>query len=100
LKAVKNLIELRSFLNSSSPDIVILDSELDWVDPIEAIHYLNDHFSAPTVLLCQGRPQTRQNTHLLKRAYSAGLQDALFSPLDLHELGELLSVLLRLGKKS
>ncbi len=96
IEDIRSSMGLRHALLTKQPDLILMESDLGWVDPIDAIEHISGLTSAPIVLI-----RTSDSTAdgpLLKRAFAAGLHDTLLAPLCPDELGEALGVLLKLRR--
>jgi len=82
--------ELKTRLLSHAPDLILLDSVLEWASPISIIQWLSRLIEAPIVMLSpdSGSPA-------IKEAFAAGVHDTLYTPLKEDELSETLEVLLK-----
>ncbi len=81
------------------PDVILVESSIQWTDALTTIRQLVDIMAAPVVLLVDGESQIQDPT-LIKKAYAAGVCDTLFLPLDGDELRQTLSVLLHFQAKA
>lgn len=99
LDEIRNPMLLRAKLLLKKPDLVLIESKLSWAEPIDMIRELDQSLGAPIVMICDEGHSTR-NSLFLKRAFAAGLQDALFSPLREDELCETINVLLKLRRRA
>lgn len=95
IEDIRSALGLRHALVTRQADLVLIESDLDWMDPIDAVSELNALGSAPIVLIRRGGADDEQ---LLKRAFAAGLYDALSAPLCPEELRETLTVLLKMRR--
>lgn len=93
--ALHNDRSLDAALLTSAPDVILVESELSWSDPISLIENLAQLYSAPIVLLYTPE-STRYNPDLLKDAYRKGVSDTLLAPLETHDLYQTLKVLLQM----
>jgi len=82
--------ELKTRLLSQAPDLILLDSVLDWAGPISIIQWLSRLIEAPIVML-----SPESNAPTIKEAFAAGVHDTLYTPLKEDELSETLEVLLK-----
>jgi AmiR/NasT family two-component response regulator len=96
IEDIRSQLGLRHALLTSRPDLVLVESNLDWIDPIEAIQEISGSLNAPVVLI--RHPEAGSDGNLLKRAFAAGLHDSLVAPLCPDELGEALGVLLKMRR--
>lgn len=93
---VASLETLRVAFVRRNHDLVFVDSDLSWADPVELIERMTRLSSPPILLLCS---QTgARNNAMLKRAFAAGLHDTLFAPLSHEDLLESVEVLLKLRR--
>jgi len=96
---VQSLDALSTYLLLDTPDLVLLESSVEWADPISIIEKLRQTVTAPMVLLCNSQNLVDDPT-LLKKAYAAGVCDALFSPINHDELLETVDVLLKFQRQA
>lgn len=94
--SVNCIDSLRSAFIRRTHDVIFMDSELSWSDPVELIVRLT-HLSAPPIILLCPRGTRRKNA-VLKQAFSAGLHDALFLPLAHDELIESVEFIVKLRR--
>ena len=87
---------LATQLCEKHPDIILLESALDWADPIPLIQELDARYQVPIVMLCNSKP--RPSKRVIKNAYAAGLSDLLYAG-QADELVETLSVLLKYQRR-
>lgn len=92
---IRSPMGLRQALLTQQPDLILIESDLDWIDPVEAIEQIGLMMSTPIVLI---RSRDKDEGLLLKRAFAAGIQDTLSAPLCPDELSEALGVLLKLRR--
>jgi AmiR/NasT family two-component response regulator len=78
-------------------DLVLVESGIKWICPIEVVERLQHKLSVPIVMICD-RKSLQENRSLVKQAYAAGVSDTLFAPLEIDELSETLHVLLKFQK--
>ncbi|MBI4404041.1 MAG: hypothetical protein HY537_07765 [Deltaproteobacteria bacterium] len=86
--------ELRNFLLIERPDLIIVESNISWGEPIEIIREFHEKLAVPIVLVCDNTRSAKDKT-LIKKAYSAGVHDVLFAPLRRDEIVEAIDVLLK-----
>jgi len=75
------------------PDVIMIESSLQWSDALTTVRQMTDLMAAPVVLLVDRHCQN-QAPQLIKKAYAAGVSDTLFLPLDKDEVQRTLNVLL------
>ena len=92
---IRSSLGLRHALLTRQPDLVLIESDLGWKDPVKAIEEIGSQFQIPIVLIRSGKADEGP---LLKRAFAAGLHDTLSTPLCPDELAEALGVLLKLRR--
>lgn len=81
------------------PDLVIIESWIEWADAIDLVERLVDLHAIP-VLMLWNLPRSHAKTRrAMKRAFAAGVADSLFTPLNRAELEETLDVLLKLQRQ-
>ena len=97
IACVQSLTSLRSIPFARSPGVFLLDSFLPWGDPIAIIHYINARWSTPIVMLCRDI-EVGTIPLIVKKAYTAGIYDALYPPFHDEDLLETLEVLLKLQR--
>lgn len=83
---------LKARLLSRTPDLIILESDIQWADPVNTIYLLSSLVEAPMVMIAEA---TSESAVLIKQAYSAGLHDTLYAPLKREDVREALDVLLK-----
>jgi CheY-like chemotaxis protein len=89
---------LRSSLVAAQPDLILIDSRLEWHDLVALTAYLHDLVQVPIVMICNAPPSAK-TSQLLKQAYAVGLHDAVFAPLRREEIFESLEVLLKFRRQ-
>lgn len=94
---ISNMEVLKARLLSRTPDLIVLESELKWAEPVSTINLLSSLVEAPIVLITDCNAES---SDLIKRAYAAGVHDTLYAPLREDELGETLEVLLKFRRQT
>ena len=94
---IGNMEVLKARLLSRTPDLIVLESELKWTDPVSTINLLSSLVEAPIVLITDCNAES---SNLIKAAYAAGVHDTLYAPLREDELGETLEVLLKFRRQT
>ncbi len=82
----------RSKIISFSPDLIFVESQLSWYDPVEIVLEYNRLYRVPIVMISIDTPSERE---VVKRAYLAGACDTLLAPLRGDELAETINILLK-----
>ncbi len=96
IEDIRSKLGFRHALLTKQPDLILMESELGWAEPVAAIEEISRLLTAPIVLIRTSDSAT--DGPLLKRAFAAGLYDTLLAPLCPDELGEALSVLLKMRR--
>lgn len=82
---------LTEFLSFAPPNIVIIESDLSWGEPLALIQHLHSRWSLSVVLLIENRKTAPKA--FIKKAYEAGISDVLYCPLDDDEVQQTLGLL-------
>lgn len=90
---VHSLETLGNALFQQPPDLVLIESNLTWADPLAILNNLNSTLSVPAVMICESH--LRNHRSWLKKAFSLGASDTLFAPLEREDFFQTLSILLR-----
>lgn len=98
-EGISSSFELSSGLYLRKPDLVLLESDLDWVNPLHLIEELHHLLDVPLVLIYDPKKSQKGQVQI-KQAYSVGLYDVLFAPLQKEDLLETLEVLLKFKLQS
>lgn len=96
IEDIRSQMGLRHALLTKQPDLILMESDLGWADPVEVIRHVSAQLSAPVVLI--RNCELSSDGPFLKKAFAAGLHDTLLAPLCPDELGEALGVLLKLRR--
>ncbi len=75
------------------PDVILVESGIEWSDALTTVRQMTDLMAAPVVLLV-GENSIKEDPDLIRKAYAAGVSDTLFMPLDQEEVFQTLNVLL------
>lgn len=94
LAHVDNREQLAAALKMGPPELVLLDSEIDWSEPLELMSWLHQRYHVPIVLLVRKRLVSRRPS-FIRRSYAAGITDVVYLPLAGDDLTQTISVLLR-----
>jgi CheY-like chemotaxis protein len=88
-------IQSEENLVASLPDsnLILMNAQLDWADPITLISTIHKWNEAPIVLVC---PQGERFAKLIKQAYAAGISDILYAPVEPTDVIQILDVFLGL----
>lgn len=89
---VRSAKTLETMLLIHNPELILIESHLSWSDPFETSKNLSERLQVPIVMICGPESKSKK---ILKKAYSAGVHDTLFTPLNKDELFETLQVLLK-----
>ncbi|NBW99459.1 response regulator [bacterium] len=90
--------ELRKSLAGFKPYLIFIESDLQWMDPLELIRYLTSKSNCPVILILK-TSRTSGADICVKRAYQAGALDVISMEQDEQSIRERLSFLLKLSKK-
>ena len=90
--------ELRKSLAGFKPYLIFIESDLQWMDPLELIRYLTSNSNCPVILILK-TSRTSGADICVKRAYQAGALDVISMEQDEQSIRERLSFLLKLSKK-
>jgi CheY-like chemotaxis protein len=96
IEDIRSPLGFRHALLTKQPDLILMESDLGWADPVQAIEEISGLMGSPIVLIRTS--DSKADGPLLKRAFAAGLHDTLLTPLCPDELGEALSVLLKMRR--
>ncbi len=96
IEDIRSRLGFRHALLTKQPDLILMESELGWAEPVELIEEISGLLNSPIILIRLGDPAT--DGLMLKRAFAAGLHDTLRAPLCPDELSEALSVLLKMRR--
>lgn len=91
-----DLEELRWFIRKSCPDVVFVEAQLGWANPLDVIRLFHLDLGAPVVLICPA-PPIEMDPQFIKQAYVAGISDSLFQPVTPAEMLQSARVLLHLN---
>lgn len=95
VEEIPSLADLKRALVAKTPDLILLEANITWLDPISAISLLSSLVEVPIVMICE--PSAKSQS-LIKKAFAAGVHDTLNAPLRREDLMESLEVLLKLKK--
>lgn len=95
VRAVFDESSLFSSLSETKPDLILVESSVSWRDPVAIVEFLGLKTRTPIVLVCTPGKRKARRPQLLKRAFAAGIQDALTQPLHREEVEETFGVLLK-----
>jgi len=98
IRDIQNHEMLRDQLKTQNPDLILLESNLVWANAIEMAHYLDNRIGVPIVFIVESKSKSNSRKNL-KRAYSAGVCDTLFTPLNKEEVAETIGVLLKFQER-
>lgn len=59
-----------------SPQLILIGSEIDWIDPISLTEILCKRFSAPLLMFCNSLPKGNQEP-MIRRAYQMGVLEVI-----------------------
>jgi len=94
VETIESSSQLKTKMMLHSPELVVIDSKLEWADALQVIRDLDYFLDVPIVMLCD-KSQTPDRTFLVREAYDAGVHDILFAPFDAEDLKQTLGVLLK-----
>ncbi len=94
IQTIPSLLLLKSRLLAYMPDLILVESKIQWEEPVALIETLTSLLDIPVVMIYSPK-DVKKNPDLLKRAFTVGMHDTLRTPLKRDELWEALDVLLK-----
>jgi len=82
-----------------NPEIIFIQSDLNWVDSFELIDLLKRKYSAPILMLYKSS-KTPRSKDSIKRAYQAGVLEVIESNSDAFEIREAIEFALKVSQSA
>ena len=95
VKAVADGTELASVLDESSPDLILLDIGLPWLNGFELGQLLKEHKDLKTIPLVFVSAKTSDDD--VKKAFEIGADDFIKKPFDIDKLRKTAATLLKVN---
>lgn len=91
--------EFKEFIPFFSPQLALVDSNLNWIDPLALVRVLNRRYRAPVLMFFDSK-RHKHRDHFIRQAYKAGVLELIDSESTEGDLIESIDFALQVSTKA